>query len=69
VVSVISRLTTTILAGVVTAIWAANIMADIFSSGYEASDQVNGIFMAVVGGLIAASRTTGGGKGGGDKHE
>ncbi len=63
----ISRLTTTILAGIVTGIWAVNIMADIFSD-YEASDQVNGIFMAIVGGLIAASRADRN-KGGGGKDE
>jgi hypothetical protein len=62
VVVVISKATTTGLAIAVTVIWAANVIAGIVMDSYEADQAVNGIFMAIVGGLIAASR--GGSKGG-----
>lgn len=43
---------------VVTAIWAANIVAGIVMDSYEADQAVNGIFMAIVGGLLAADRAS-----------
>lgn len=43
---------------VVTGIWAINIVAGILMETYEADQAVNGIFMAIVGGLLAADRAS-----------
>lgn len=50
---------------VVTAIWAGNILAGMLAwNGYQPSTEVNGIFMAVVGGaFIARTRARSGGGG------
>lgn len=54
----LSRKATVFVVGVVTAIWAVNIMAGIILKDYEADQAVNGIFMAIVGGLLAADRAS-----------
>lgn len=41
---------------VVTVIWAVNILAGILSTTYSADQAVNGIFMAIVGGILAVGR-------------
>lgn len=43
----------TIIIGVVTAVWAINFFAGLAVPGYEPSESINGIFMAIVGGLFA----------------
>jgi hypothetical protein len=50
---VISDKTRTVVIGVVTSVWAANFIASVAWPGYEPSESINGIFMAVVGGLFA----------------
>lgn len=59
----ISARTRTIVIGVVTAVWAANFVAGIAVKGYQPSESINGIFMAIVGGLFALG-SRGGGNGG-----
>lgn len=51
-----------IIIGLVTAIWAVNILAGMFQvNGYRPAESVNGIFMAIVGGaFIARARGSGG---------
>lgn len=54
----------TIIIGVVTAVWAINFLAGLVVDGYEPSESINGIFMAIVGGLFALGARKGtGGKG------
>lgn len=45
--------TRTVIIGVVTAVWAVNFLAGLVVEGYEPSESINGIFMAIVGGLFA----------------
>lgn len=45
--------TRTVIIGVVTAVWAINFLAGLVVKGYEPSESINGIFMAIVGGLFA----------------
>ena len=45
--------TRTVIIGVVTTIWAINFLAGLVINGYEPSESINGIFMAIVGGLFA----------------
>lgn len=54
--------TRTIVIGVVTAVWASNFLAGVVVPSYEPSESINGIFMAIVGGLFAL-----GARGGDDK--
>lgn len=49
----ISDKTRTVVIGVVTAVWASNFIAGVVLPGYEPSESINGIFMAIVGGLFA----------------
>lgn len=50
----ISDRTKTAVIGVVTVIWAGNILAGMFQlNGYQPSESINGIFLAVVGGAFA----------------
>lgn len=50
----ISDRTKTVVIGVVTTIWAGNILAGMFElNGYQPSESINGIFLAVVGGAFA----------------
>lgn len=57
----ISDRTATILIGVVTFIWALNIVAAMFEfNNYQPSESINGIFMAVVGGAFALRHRTAG---------
>lgn len=54
----------TIIIGVVTTVWAINFFAGLAVPGYEPSESINGIFMAIVGGLFAlGARKGAGGKG------
>lgn len=45
--------TRTIIIGVVTSVWATNFMAGLVVTDYKPSESINGIFMAIVGGLFA----------------
>jgi hypothetical protein len=49
----ISARTRTVVIAVVTAVWAANFIAGVAVKGYQPSESINGIFMAIVGGLFA----------------
>lgn len=50
----ISDRTATILIGVITAIWAVNIVAGMFQfNSYRPSESINGIFLTIVGGAFA----------------
>lgn len=59
---VLTDRTASIVIYVVTAIWAGNILAGMFKlNGYQPSSEINGIFMAVVGGaFLARTRMKGG---------
>lgn len=49
----ISDRTANILIGVVTVMWAANLLAAMFKlNGYTSSESINGIFLLVVGGAF-----------------
>lgn len=48
--------TRTLIIGVVTAVWAFNVLAGALLRNYEPSESINGIFLAVVGGVFAAGR-------------
>lgn len=54
--------TATVVIGIVTIIWAGNILAGVFAiNGYTPSESVNGIFMTIVGGaFIIRNRNRGG---------
>lgn len=43
----------------VSAVWAANFMAQFFVASYEPDVMINSIFMAIVGGALALSRPNG----------
>jgi uncharacterized membrane protein YeaQ/YmgE (transglycosylase-associated protein family) len=56
---VISDRTANILIGVVTAMWAGNIIAGMVQvNDYQPSESINGIFMAIVGGAFALRAKT-----------
>ena len=59
----ISDRTATVIIGVVTVIWALNIVAGMTSwNDYQPSESINAIFMAVVGGAFALrGKSTGNG--------
>ena len=58
----------TVIIGVVTTVWAGNILAGMFSiNDYQVSESINGIFMAVVGGAFALRGK--GNSGGGDHRK
>lgn len=60
---IISDRTATVVIYVVTGIWTTNILMGMFAvNGYQPSSEINGIFMAVVGGaFIARTRARSGG--------
>lgn len=45
--------TRTVVIAVVTTVWALNFAAGILVKDYNPSESINGIFMAIVGGLFA----------------
>lgn len=49
----ISDRTRTIVIFVVTVVWALNFTAGLVLTDYKPSESINGIFMAIVGGLFA----------------
>lgn len=49
----IGERTRTVIIAVVTTIWAVNFFAGILIDNYKPSESINGIFMAIVGGLFA----------------
>lgn len=52
--------TRNIVIGVVTAVWTVNFTASIIPAfEYQADQAINGIFMAIVGGLIAYGKKSG----------
>lgn len=53
----LSPKTTTLVVGLVSAIWAVNFLAGVILPNYEADQAINGIFMAIVGGTLALGRT------------
>lgn len=61
---VIGERTRTVVIGVVTAVWAANFLAGVVIPEYQPSESINGIFMAIVGGLFALGARGNGGNGG-----
>lgn len=48
----------TILACIITGVWAVSVGMDMFTS-YESPEGLNAVMMAVAGGLVAASRARG----------
>lgn len=50
----------TVIIGVVTSVWAVNFTAGLVVEGYQPSESINGIFMAIVGGLFALGARHGG---------
>jgi hypothetical protein len=59
----ISDRTRTVIIGVVTFVWATNFMAGLVIEDYKPSESINGIFMAIVGGLFALGARASGGNG------
>lgn len=59
---ILSDRTANIIIGVVTSIWAANILAGMFEvNDYQPSESINGIFMTIVGGaFVLRARSRGG---------
>jgi hypothetical protein len=57
----ISDRTRTVIIGVVTAVWAINFSAGLVIVDYKPSESINGIFMAIVGGLFALGARGGNG--------
>jgi len=55
----ISDRTRTVIIGVVTTVWAINFLAGLVVHGYHPSESINGIFMAIVGGLFALGARSG----------
>lgn len=51
--------TRTIIIFVVTTVWAVNFAAGLAMPGYKPSESINGIFMAIVGGLFALGARSG----------
>lgn len=49
----ISDRTATIIIGVITVVWTANIVAGMFLKGYDTDPAINGIFTLIVGGAFA----------------
>lgn len=50
----ISDKVATILIAVVTTVWVMNLVVGMFGfNGYQSSESINGIFMAIVGGAFA----------------
>jgi hypothetical protein len=43
----------TVIISVVTTVWASNFLAGLVIHDYKPSESINGIFMAIVGGLFA----------------
>lgn len=62
----LSERTRTVVIAVVTTVWAANFLAGILIEGYRPSESINGIFMAIVGGLFALGAREGNKKDGSD---
>jgi len=62
----VSDRTANIVIGVVTTIWAANVIVGMFGiSGYQPTEGINAIFTAIVGGAFALrARSKGNGDGG-----
>lgn len=59
--------TRTVIIAVVTTVWAINFTAGLVLQDYQPSESINGIFMAIVGGLFALgarSHSTNGGNNG-----
>jgi hypothetical protein len=52
--------TRTVIIAVVTLVWAVNFTAGLVVSDYKPSESINGIFMAIVGGLFALGARSGG---------
>lgn len=64
----ISDKTANTIIAVVTAVWVLNLVVGMFGfNGYEASEAINGIFMAIVGGAFAL-RAKNSDKSGGSKN-
>lgn len=55
----ISDRTRTVIIGVVTTVWAVNFLAGVAVDDYKPSESINGIFMAIVGGLFALGARAG----------
>lgn len=57
----IGERTRTVVIAVVVIVWAINFTAGLVVRDYQASESINGIFMAVVGSLFAVGMRSGGG--------
>jgi hypothetical protein len=59
---IISDRTANVIIGVVTTVWAGNILAGMFEvNDYQPSETINGIFMTIVGGaFVLRARSRGG---------
>jgi hypothetical protein len=53
---VIGRRARTVVIGVVVTVWAANFVAGVFVKGYEPDQGINGVALAVIGGLFALGK-------------
>lgn len=59
--------TRTVIIAVVTTVWAINFTAGLVVENYKPSESINGIFMAIVGGLFALGARSGNGGGSSDR--
>lgn len=66
----LSDRTVTVIVGVVTVIWAVNVIAGMIPhSDYNPPESINAIFVTIVGGALTFSKTRGKNGGGGDDRE
>ena len=49
----ISKRTANVLIFIVTGVWLVNFLAGVFIDSYTPAESINGIFLAIVGGLFA----------------
>jgi hypothetical protein len=52
----LTRRATTWVVGLVSGVWAVNFLAGIAIPSYDGDQAINGIFMAIVGGVLALGR-------------
>lgn len=54
-----NRKTTTVIAYIITAVWAVSFMADIILTSYEPSPYIHAIMMVVAGSMFASTTKNG----------
>lgn len=52
----ISARARTVIIAIVTLVWLGNFLASLFIDGYQTSESINGIFMAIVGTLFVLKK-------------